>query len=33
MLLTSAAGLLENNNPAAFIGRGVTESRTDEAAQ
>lgn len=33
VLLTSAAGLLENNNPAALIGRGVTESRTDEAAQ
>lgn len=33
VLLTSAAGLLENNNPAAFIGRGVTESRRYEAAQ
>lgn len=33
VLLTSAAGLLENNNPAALIGRGVRERGTDEAVQ
>lgn len=33
VLLTSAAGLLENNNAVALIGRGVTESRRYEAAQ
>lgn len=33
VLLTSDAGLSENNNPAALIGRGVTESRKYEAAQ
>lgn len=33
VLLTSATGLLENNNPGALIGKGLTERRGQKAAQ